>query len=79
MQAQTSVVNFHKRTSNEKTLLDRYHSNFDKGTRSIKVTCQSKLPRFTVYYIILHIYILYIYIYIVYIYIYNDIQYNTIS
>ena len=38
MQAQTLVVNFHKCTSNEKTLLDRYRSKFDKGTRSIKVT-----------------------------------------
>ena len=46
MQAQTSVVNFHKRTSNEKTLLDRYHSNFDKGTRSIKVTPPIKVTPF---------------------------------
>ena len=46
MQAQTSVVNFHKRTSNEKTLLDRYRSNFGKGTQSIKVTPPIKVTLF---------------------------------
>ena len=46
MQAQTSVANFHKRTSNEKTLLDRYRSSFDKGTQSIKVTLPIKVTPF---------------------------------
>ena len=48
MQVRKSVVNFHKHTSNEKTLMDWYHSTFDKGIRSIKVTRRSKLPLFTV-------------------------------
>ena len=47
MQVRTSVVNFHKHTSNEKTLLDWYHSTFDKGIRS-KLPHRSKLPLFMV-------------------------------
>ena len=46
MQAQTSVVNFHKRTSYEKPFLDWYGSNFDKRTRSIKVTLPIKVTSF---------------------------------
>ena len=38
MQSRTSVVNFHKYTSDRKTLLDRDQSTFDKGTRLIKIT-----------------------------------------
>ena len=38
MQSRTSVVYFHKYTSDRKTLLDRDQSTFDKGTRLIKVT-----------------------------------------
>ena len=48
MQAQTSVVNFYKCTSNKKTLVDQYRRTFDKGTKSIKVTRRSKLTCFTV-------------------------------
>ena len=46
MQARTSFINFHKCTSNEKTLLDRYRSTFDKGTRSIKVMLPIKVNPF---------------------------------
>ena len=38
MQARTLVIHFHKCRSHEKTLMARYCSIFDKGTRSIKVT-----------------------------------------
>ena len=44
----TSVINFHKCTSNEKTLLDLSHSTFDKGTQSIKVTPPIKVTLFHV-------------------------------
>ena len=46
MQARTSVINFHKCTSNKKALLDRYCSTFDKGTWSIKVTPPIKVTLF---------------------------------
>ena len=46
MQVRTSVINFHKHTSNVKTLLDQYHSTFGKGTRSIKVTPPIKVTPF---------------------------------
>ena len=46
MQARTSVVNFHKYTANEKTLLDWYCSTFDKGIRSIKLTPPIKVTSF---------------------------------
>ena len=44
----TSVINFHKYTSNEKTLLDVSCSTFGKGTQSIKVTPPSKVTLFHV-------------------------------
>ena len=53
MQAQTFVVNFHKYAANEKTLLDRYCSTFDKGTQSIKVTLPIKITPFHYIYIFL--------------------------
>ena len=68
MQARTSVVNSHKCTSNEKMFLDWYRSNFDKGTRSIKVTLLIKVTPFpgiswkiptkiTVWYMFQHFYL----------------------
>ena len=44
----TSVINFHKYTSNEKTLLDVSCSTFGKGTQSIKVTPPIKVTLFHV-------------------------------
>ena len=41
-----TVINFSKRASNEKALLDRYRSTFDKETRSIKVTPPIKVTPF---------------------------------
>ena len=46
MEARTSVISFHKCTSNKKALLDRYCSTFDKGTWSIKVTLPIKVTPF---------------------------------